>query len=64
MLEKGNISVLFLYDSTFDKTMWKRQLDNLKVSNRIMVVDIRKFSKSKDEEKPPSIDLFMEEFNK
>jgi pimeloyl-ACP methyl ester carboxylesterase len=58
---EGSIPVIFLHGFPFDKSMWKGQLDNLKVLNRIIALDIRGFGKSTDQETPLSIDLFSED---
>lgn len=58
---EGTIPVIFLHGYPFDKTMWKKQLDFLKSSYRVIACDIRGFGKSKDEESSLNIDLFSED---
>jgi len=58
---QGDIPVIFLHGFPFDKSMWERQLDVLKASNRVIACDIRGFGKSIDEKTPLSIDLFSED---
>ncbi|HJS00153.1 MAG TPA: alpha/beta fold hydrolase [Flavobacterium sp.] len=58
---EGSIPMLFIHGFPFDKSMWKVQLDALKLSNRVIAYDIRGFGKSKDETTPLSIDLFTED---
>lgn len=58
---EGSIPVIFLHGFPFNKSMWKGQLDSLKVSNRVIACDIRGFGKSTDEKTNLSIDLFAED---
>lgn len=54
----GSTSIICLHGYPFDKTMWKEQLECLKVTNRVIACDVRGFGKSTDEESHLSIDLF------
>ena len=54
----GEIPVLFLHGFPFSKLMWIKQLENLKITNRVIALDIRGFGESTDETTPLSIDLF------
>ena len=58
---EGSIPVIFLHGFPFDKSMWIRQLEKLKNSNRVIACDIRGFGKSSDETSHLSIDLFAED---
>lgn len=58
---EGSIPVIFLHGYPFDKSMWMRQLDDLKASNRVISYDIRGFGKSKDELSTLSIDQFTDD---
>ena len=55
---RGDVPIIFLHGFPFDKTMWQLQLEFLKLSNRVIALDIRGFGKSEDEESHLSIDLF------
>lgn len=54
----GEIPLLFLHGFPFSKLMWIKQLENLKITNRVIALDIRGFGESTDETTPLSIDLF------
>lgn len=58
---EGSIPVIFLHGFPFDKTMWKFQLEFLKLTYRLISCDIRGFGKSTDEYSPLSIDLFADD---
>ena len=55
---RGDVPIIFLHGFPFDKTMWQLQLEFLKLSNRVIALDIRGFGKSEDEESQLSIDFF------
>ncbi|MEJ8844446.1 alpha/beta hydrolase [Lacibacter sp. H375] len=50
--------VIFLHGYPFSKAMWKKQLEFLQATNRVIACDIRGFGDSKDESSVLSIDLF------
>ncbi len=58
---EGSIPIIFLHGFPFDKSMWNNQLDNLKILNRVIAIDIRGFGKSMDETTLLTIDLFSED---
>lgn len=60
-LGEGTIPIIFIHGFPFDKTMWKKQLNSLKATNRVIAYDIRGFGQSTDEKKSLSIDLFAED---
>lgn len=57
-LGEGNVPIVFIHGFPFDKTMWRKQLDDLKSTYRVIAYDIRGFGKSTDEETALSMDLF------
>ncbi len=57
-LGEGNVPIVFLHGFPFDKTMWRKQLDELKSIHRVIAYDLRGFGKSKDEDTELSMDLF------
>jgi len=61
---EGNIPIIFLHGFPFDKTMWQKQMEDLKTSYRVIACDIRGFGKSKDEVSHLSINLFAEDLIK
>ncbi len=54
----GNVPIICLHGFPFDKSMWARQLDFLKTTNRVIAIDIRGFGDSVDEQSTLSIELF------
>ncbi|MBP6687581.1 MAG: alpha/beta hydrolase, partial [Lacibacter sp.] len=58
--ERGT-PVIFLHGYPFSKAMWRKQLDFLKTTNRVIACDIRGFGESEDESSILSIDLFAED---
>lgn len=58
---EGNIPILFLHGFPFDKSTWKKQIDGLQATNRVIACDIRGFGESTDEETHLSIELFAED---
>ena len=55
---EGSIPIVLLHGFPFDKSMWQEQLDFLKLTHRVIALDIRGFGKSTDEESHLSMDLF------
>lgn len=60
-LGEGRIPIIFLHGFPFDKTMWAGQLDYLKMTYRLIALDIRGFGKSTDEHTPLNISLFADD---
>lgn len=58
---EGHIPIIFLHGFPFDKTMWAGQLDYLKMTYRLIALDIRGFGKSTDEHTPLNISLFADD---
>jgi 3-oxoadipate enol-lactonase len=58
--ERGT-PVIFLHGYPFSKAMWRKQLDFLQTTNRVIACDIRGFGDSEDESSILSIDLFAED---
>ena len=63
-LGEGSTTIIFLHGFPFDKTMWQKQMEDLKTTYRVIACDIRGFGKSKDELSHLSIDLFAEDLIK
>jgi pimeloyl-ACP methyl ester carboxylesterase len=58
---EGRIPIIFLHGFPFDKSMWKKQIEFLKTSYRLIACDIRGYGKSKDEKSPLSMGLFADD---
>jgi 3-oxoadipate enol-lactonase len=58
--ERGT-PVIFLHGYPFSKAMWRKQIDFLQTTNRVIACDIRGFGDSEDESSILSIDLFAED---
>lgn len=63
-LGEGNVPIVFLHGFPFDKTMWRKQLDDLKSTHRVIAYDLRGFGKSPDEGTALSMDLFGDDLIK
>ncbi len=57
-LGEGNVPIVFIHGFPFDKTMWRKQLDDLKSTHRVIAYDLHGFGKSTDEDTALSMDLF------
>lgn len=57
-LGEGGTPVIFLHGYPFSKDMWRKQIDFLQTTNRVIACDIRGFGESEDESSILSIDLF------
>src|SRR5690606_2135566 len=57
-LGEGNVPIVFIRGFPFDKTMWRKQLDDLKSTHRVIAYDLHGFGKSTDEDTALSMDLF------
>lgn len=60
-LGEGGTPVIFLHGYPFSKAMWRKQIDFLQTTNRVIACDIRGFGDSEDESSILSIDLFAED---
>lgn len=60
-LGEGDTPVIFLHGYPFSKAMWRKQLEFLQTTNRVIACDIRGFGDSEDESSILSIDLFAED---
>lgn len=60
-LGESDTPVIFLHGYPFSKAMWKKQLEFLQATNRVIACDIRGFGDSEDESSILSIDLFAED---
>ena len=58
---EGRIPIIFLHGFPFDKSMWRKQLEFLQASYRVIAYDSRGFGKSYDEESALSIDILAED---
>lgn len=60
-LGQSGTPVIFLHGYPFSKAMWRKQIDFLQTTNRVIACDIRGFGDSEDESSILSIDLFAED---
>jgi 3-oxoadipate enol-lactonase len=60
-LGESGTPVIFLHGYPFSKAMWRKQIDFLQTTNRVIACDIRGFGDSEDESSILSIDLFAED---
>lgn len=60
-LGESDTPVVFLHGYPFSKNMWRKQIDFLQTTNRVIACDIRGFGDSEDESSILSIDLFAED---
>ena len=58
---EGKVPVIFLHGFPFDKSMWKGQINYLKLAYRLISVDLRSFGKSSAGHKKLNIDLFSDD---
>lgn len=60
-LGESGTPVIFLHGYPFSKAMWRKQLEFLQTTNRVIACDIRGFGDSEDESSILSIDLFADD---
>ena len=60
-LGESSTPVIFLHGYPFSKAMWRKQLEFLQTTNRVIACDIRGFGDSDDESSILSIDLFADD---
>lgn len=58
---EGKVPIIFLHGFPFDKSMWKNQVNYLKLAYRLISVDLRSFGKSSAGHKKLNIDLFSDD---
>jgi pimeloyl-ACP methyl ester carboxylesterase len=61
---KGEIPIIFLHGFPFDRSMWKGQVNYLKLAYRLISVDLRGFGQSSLGKEDINIDLFSDDLIK
>lgn len=61
---EGEVPILFLHGFPFDRTMWKGQINFLKLAYRLISVDLRGFGQSSLGKDEINIDLFSDDLIK